>query len=170
LLPISSAAAQQPVTPPSQATATPGQQTKAAVAEDLATIIQSGSTNTRGYNVGIHNDGSATSVLIGTTNGIVEKREFPAGTVDTKTLLRLLAEIGDVSKIPTGHCLKSASFGTTTRIEFAGKKSGDLQCIAHQAPDGNQALLQASQELSKFVQATLSQLKIGNRRLSTPLQ
>jgi hypothetical protein len=150
--------------------AAPAQQTKPVVAGDLATIIQSGSTNTRGYSVVIHNDGSATSVFIGTTNAIVDKREFPAGTVDTKTLQQLLAQIGDVSKIPTGHCPKSASFGTTTKIEYEGKTSGDLQCIAQAAPDGNQALLQASKELSQFVQATLSQLKIGSRRVSTPLQ
>ncbi len=141
------------------------QQTQPAVAGDLATIIQSGSTNTRGYSVVIHNDGSATSVFIGTTDAMVDEREFPAGTVDTKTLRQLLAQIGDVSKIPAGHCPKSASFGTTTKIEYEGKTSGDLQCIAQPAPDGNQALLQASKELSRFVQTTLSQLKISNRRV-----
>jgi hypothetical protein len=145
--------------------AAPAQPTTPVVAGDLATIIQSGSTNSRGYSVVIHNDGSATSVFLGTTNAMVEKREFPAGTVDTKTLGQLLAQIGDVSKIPAGHCPKSASFGTTTKIEFAGKQSGDLQCIAQPAPDGNQALLQASKELSHFVQTTLSQLKIGSRRV-----
>lgn len=155
---ISSAAAQQPI-------ATPAQQPTPVVAGDLATILQSGSTNTRGYSVVLHNDGSATSVFFGTTDAMVEKREFPAGTVDTKTLRQLLAQIGDVSKIPAGHCPKSASFGTTTKIEYEGKTSGDLQCIAQAAPDGNQALLQASKELSHFVQTTLGQLKIGNRRV-----
>ncbi|MGO9863964.1 MAG: hypothetical protein ACLPLR_10175 [Terriglobales bacterium] len=145
--------------------AAPAQQTTPAVAGDLATIIQSGSTNSRGYSVVLHNDGSATSVFIGTTDAMVEKREFPAGTVDTKTLGQLLAQIGDVSKIPAGHCPKSVSFGTTTKIEYEGKTSGDLQCIAQAAPDGNQALLQASKQLSHFVQTTLSQLKIANRRV-----
>lgn len=145
-------------------TAAPAQQTAPVVASELATIIQSGSTNSRGYSVVIRNDGSATSVLIGTTDAMVGKREFPAGTVDTKTLRQLLAQIGDVSKIPAGHCPKSASFGTTTKIEYEGKTSGDLQCIGQPAPDGNQALLQASNELGRFVQTTLSQLKISNRR------
>src|SRR5208337_2774827 len=71
--------------------AAPAQQTKPVVAGDLATILQSGSTNSRGYSVVIHNDGSATSVFIGTTDAMAEKREFPAGTVDTKTLRQLLA-------------------------------------------------------------------------------
>jgi hypothetical protein len=145
--------------------ATTGQETIPGVEGDLATIIQSRSTNTRGYNVVIHNEGSATSVFIGSTDAIVDKREFPAGTVDTITLQRLLTQIGDVGKIPTGHCPKSVSFGTTTKIEYAGKTSGDLQCISQQAPDGNQALLQASEDLSKFVRTTLSQLKIDNRRI-----
>ena len=43
----------------SQATATADQETKPGVGGDLATIIQSGSTNTVGYNLVIHSDGSA---------------------------------------------------------------------------------------------------------------
>src|SRR5271169_6814116 len=50
-----------PAAPQGQATATAGQKTKLGIVEDLATIIQSGSTNTAGYKVLIHNDGSATA-------------------------------------------------------------------------------------------------------------
>jgi hypothetical protein len=166
----SSAAAQQPITPASQATATAGQETKQGVEGNLAIIIQSRSTNTRAYEVVINNDGSATAEIGGASFGSriepTRSQQFPPGTIDTKTLRRLLTQIGDVSRIPTGGCVKSVSFGTRTQIEYAGKTSGDLQCIRQQASGGDQALLQASQDLGRFVQTTLSQLKINNRRVS----
>jgi hypothetical protein len=115
----------------------------------LATI--SGSSNACTYNVVIQNDGSATATVCFKTHALVERREFPAGTIDTKSLLSLLTPIGDVSKIPT----------ETTEIWYAGKTSGNLQGIQRQASVGDQALLQASEDLTKFLQTTLNQLKIG---------
>jgi hypothetical protein len=159
---------QSPAAPP---TVTPKGQAPSIAehgAEDeLATILQSGSTNIRGYKVVIRHDGSATAEISG--RGIVQKSEpmqsqqFPAGTIDTKTLRRLLQEIGDVSKIPTGNCAKSVSFGTRTQIAYEGKTSGDLQCIRQQAADVDQAALQGSKDLSKFVQTTLGQLRLNQR-------
>ncbi len=137
----------------------------------LATIIQSRSTNTRAYKVVIHNDGSATAEISGASSYLriepPRSQQFPPGTIDTKTLRRLLTEIGDVSRIPTGSCPKSVSFGTRTQIEYAGKTSGDLQCIRQQASDSDQALLQASENLGRFVRTTLGQLKINDRRVSS---
>lgn len=137
--------------------------------DELATILQSGSTNTRGCKVVIRGDGSATAQISG--RGLVQKSEptqsqqFPAGTIDTKTLRRLLREVGDVSKIPTGNCAKSVSFGTRTQIAYEGKTSGDLQCI-RQATDVDQAALQGSKDLSKFVQTMLGQLRINQPRVA----
>jgi hypothetical protein len=165
--------AQQAITPESQASASAEQETKQGVEGNLATIIQSGSTNTRGYKVVIHHDGSATAEISGGSftfpRGTADTKtlQFPPGTIDTKTLQRLLTEIGDVSRIQTGGCPKSASFGTRTHIAYASKTSGDLQCIRKQAWGSDQALLQASEALSRFVKTTLSQLKINNRRLSS---
>jgi hypothetical protein len=143
---------------------------KQGVEGNLATIVKSRSTNTRGYELVIHNDGSVTAEISGATVALrsdpPRSQQFPPGTIDTKTLGRLLAEIGDVSKIPTGGCAKSVSFGTRTQITYAGKTSGDLQCIRHTASDGDQAPLQASEDLSKFVQTALGQLKINDRRIS----
>lgn len=171
LLQSSPTAAQQAITPASQATATAGQETKQGVERNLATIIQSRSTNTRGYKVVIHNDGSATAEIGGASFASriepPRSQQFPPGTIDTRTLRRLLAQIGDVSKIPTGGCAKSVSFGTRTQIAYAGRTSGDLQCIRQPASGGDQALLQASEDLGRFVQATFSQLKINDRRSSS---
>jgi len=113
---------------------TAAQEAKPDTEGKLTTIIQSGSTNTRGYTVVIHNDGSATAVTIGAMHAMVARQEFPPGTIDTKTLRGLLTEIGDVSRVPTGNCVKSDSFGTRTQISYTGKTSGDLQCIRQQSP------------------------------------
>ena len=123
----------------------------------LAKILQSRSTNSRAYNVVIHNDGSAIAQIGG------ERLPFPHGTIDTATLRRLLGTIGDVSKIRTETRMKSASFGTRTQIEYAAKTSGDLQSVPQQTCDTDSIQMRASQELSNFVQAILSQLKIGAR-------
>jgi hypothetical protein len=165
-------AAQQTITPENnQATATAEQETKQGVEGILATITQSRSTNTRGYRVVIHNDGSATAEIGGAGFGPgtepSRSQQFPPGTIDIKTLRRLLTEIGDVSRIPTGGCAKSASFGTRTQITYASKTSGDLQCIRQQASDGDHAPLQVSEDLGRFVQTTLGQLRINNRRIGS---
>jgi hypothetical protein len=134
---------------------------------DLATIIQSGSTNTIGYKLVIHRDGSAAGMdnSSGSPRAQVVRREYPAGTIATDKLQRLLAAIGDVSKIPIGACMKSASFGTTTEISYAGKVSGNLQCVPHQASGGDEALLQSSEDLAALVRAIQHQLKLDIRRV-----
>jgi hypothetical protein len=156
--------AQPATTPESQATATAGQ----GVEQNLATIVQSRSTNSRGYKLVIRNNGSATVDISGASFAFrmepPRSQEFPPGTIDTKTLRRLLVEVGDVSRIPIGSCAKSASFGTRTQITYAGQTSGDLQCIRPQAADSGQALMQASEDLGRFVRTTLGQLKINDRR------
>jgi hypothetical protein len=152
-----------------QVTATAQQETGAKGI--LATITQSRSTNTLGYSVLIYNDGSATAEIAAASSALrtepSRSQEFPPGAIDTKTLRRLLADIGDVSKIPTGGCAKSVSFGTRTQITYVSKTSGDLQCIRPQASDGDQAPQQASEDLGKFVKTTLGQLKINDRRIGS---
>jgi len=170
LLPSNPAAAQQAITPENhQATATAEQET--GVKGILATITQSRSTNTLGYRIVIYNDGSATAEIGGASSALrtepSRSQQFPPGAIDTKTLRRLLTEIGDVSKIPTGGCAKSVSFGTRTQITYASKTSGDLQCIRQQAANGDQAPQQASEDLGRFVQTTLGQLKINDRRIGS---
>ena len=172
LLPNSTATAQQANIPENrQATATAEQEKKKSVEGILATITQSRSTNTRGYRLVIRDDGSATAEIGGASLAVPTEpspsRQFPTGSIDTKTLRRLLTEIGDVSRIPTGGCAKSVSFGTRTQITYAGKTSGDLQCIRQQASNVDQAPLQASEALGKFVQTTLGQLKINDRGIGS---
>jgi len=162
----------QPSASASQTASAP-QRKKPRSARYFATIIQSGSTNSRPYKVFIHSDGSATVQLEGSSSALhpeaVPPREqhIAAGTIDAKTLRQLLKEVADVSKIPIGFCAKSVSFGTRTQISYAGKMSGDLQCIkVDTSSDADTAKLQASQALGKFVQDTLSNLKVSASRLA----
>jgi len=160
-----------PVAPESQVPAMSGHEVKSEAKDDLATILQSGSTNTRAYKVVIHHDGSATAEISGATSlrqsEPARSQQFPPGTINTRTLRHLLKEVGDVSKIPTGACPKSVSFGTRTQITYAGKTSGDLQCVRPPESGDDRASVEASKELSKFVQTTLSQLKVNDRRVSS---
>ncbi len=147
LLPSNSAGAQQAIrSEDHQATETTKREMKQGVENILAIITQSGSTNSRGYKVVIHDDGGATVEIGGTSFAFrtepSRSQQFPPGAIDTKTLRRLLTEIGDVSRIPTGSCAKSVSFGTRTQITYASKTSGDLQCIRQQASARDQAPLQ----------------------------
>jgi len=156
---------QQTPAPEGQATA-PSSNKKPKAGRILATIIQSGSTNTRPYKVTIRRDGSATVELGGSNPPAL--REVPAGTVDAKTLRQLLREVRDVTTIPAGRCAKSVSLGKSTQITYAGKTSGDLQCIrADTSAEADHSKLQAGQELSKFVQTTLQELKVNASRIGS---
>ncbi len=103
--------------------------------ETLATIRNSGSTNTPGWTLTINKDGSgaiAYDQTRRTSFGHYENKTFAVGTFDSKQLEALLAQIGDVSTIPNRGCIKSVSFGSTTTITYQGKTSGDLSCLTQQ--------------------------------------
>jgi hypothetical protein len=132
----------------------------------LATIVQSPSTNTRGYKVEIYSDGSA-KVEAGPSRLALrsepaQPENLPAATIDAKALRRLLRKIGDVSKIPIGPCAKSTSFGTRTQITYARKTSEDLQCIRQQAAEDDSSLAQSSRELAKLVDSILRRVRMDH--------
>jgi len=126
-------------------------ETKEDVEGVLATIIESGSTNTIGYIVAINDHGSATAQIDCRFDLPPRSQQFPPGTFDTTCLHSLLRRIGGVSEIPI----------ETIEISDAGKTSGNLRSIEQQPSRYDQARLQAAKDLAKLLQATLSQLKIG---------
>jgi hypothetical protein len=134
----------------------------------LAVISKSRSTNSPAYKVLVRNDGSATAEIDGAKvaggSEPAQLRTFTAGSIDSQTLRRLLTEVSDVSAIPTSHCAKSVSFGTTTQITYEGKTSGDLQCVRGPSPGEDQARFQAAQDLARFVEKVLNQLKVNPRK------
>ena len=93
------AAAQQAIgSEDHQATATTTREMNQGVESILAFITQSGSTNSRGYKVVIHNDGSATVAIGGTGFALrtepSRSQQFPPRTIDTNTLRRLPTQVG----------------------------------------------------------------------------
>jgi hypothetical protein len=138
-------------------------------AENILTVIsKSRSTNSPAYRVVVRNDGSATAEIgganVAASSEPAQLRTFTAGSIDSQTLRRLLTELGDVSAIPTGHCPKSVSFGTTTQVTYEGKTSGDLECVRRPATGDDQARFQAAQDLARFVEKVLNQLKVNPRK------
>jgi hypothetical protein len=119
--------------------------------DSLATIEVSQSTNTSPYSITMFTDGSATRVasydtrVSGHAKPEVNTKNYGPGSVDAKTLESLLQDIGDVSRLTTGHpCPKPVSFATTMQITYSGKTSGDISCPAADWP-------QAGFELKKFI-------------------
>jgi hypothetical protein len=103
----------------------------------LATIRNSGSTNTPGWTLTINKDGSGTITYDHTRRGRFghyEDKTFAAGTFASSQLEAILTQIGNVSSIPDHGCPKSASFGSTTTITYQGKTSGDLTCLSQKDP------------------------------------
>lgn len=105
----------------------------AASARDGATILDSGSTNTPGYRIDVWSDGSATIVV---QNRGVSRGAPKSFAVTNSVASRFFANLkavrsGNVAGEP---CMKSASFGTTTRVTWHGWTSPDLDCPSDRAP------------------------------------
>lgn len=94
----------------------------AAGVPDGATITNSGSTNSAGYVIKIWSDGRG-SITIGSGNAT-------SFTVTHDVAQRFFADAKAARANPgaPGHCMKSASFGTTTSVKWHGWTSVDLQC------------------------------------------
>lgn len=89
---------------------------------DAAVIENSGSTNIAGYRIAVHPGGAAAY----TTGGAVEH-----GTVSRATAHWLFAKLeaaGPLADLKAGHCMKSASFGSSTTLEWHGVRTPDLTC------------------------------------------
>ena len=95
----------------------------AATSDDGAVITNSGSTNTRGYAIKVWSNGNAQITM----KGSAATREF---RIDDDLATRLFTDVKAARSNPgtAGHCMKSASFGTTTGITWHDYSSYDLQC------------------------------------------
>jgi hypothetical protein len=89
---------------------------------DVARIERSPSTNTVGWSIAVGRDGKAT---------VVSGGGFRAVTLQQPLATKLYADLeraAFLAELPSGHCMKSASFGTTTIIAYRGQRTPDLQC------------------------------------------
>ena len=106
----------------------------AVPARDGATIVNSGSTNFAGYKIEVWSDGTA-SVVSSNRTGAILSTPKPF-TLDPATTQRFFADLATARSegAKTVPCMKSASFGSTTRVAWHDWTSPDLTC-----PPGNAA-------------------------------
>jgi hypothetical protein len=88
-----------------------------------ALILNSGSTNRAGYRLRVFADGT-TALQQG---DVPLKKRIPQ-TLATHFFADLKAA-GPLDKLQLPHCMKSASFGSTTQIGYRGVMSGDVSCF-----------------------------------------
>ncbi len=98
------------------------QPSPAAVPPNAAVIVNSGSTNISGYRIVVAPDGRATVV---TPSG---SRVQQLATSTAAAFFKHLAAAMPLSKLSGEPCMKSASFGSTTTIQYKGERSPDLSC------------------------------------------
>jgi hypothetical protein len=105
----------------------------AVAATDGATIVDSGSTNSLGYRIQVYANGTAT-LTVQNRGGVAQAAAKPF-TVSNAATSRFFADLkaardGNATGVP---CMKSASFGTTTRVTWHSWTSPDLDCPAGNA-------------------------------------
>ncbi len=100
----------------------------AATPGNVAVIVNSGSTNSYGFTIQVWPDGKASLTL--QNKGGAAASAAKAFTVPAATAARFFADLAAARKgnLTTAPCMKSASFGTSTRITWQGWASPDLSC------------------------------------------
>ncbi|MDF5738556.1 MULTISPECIES: hypothetical protein [unclassified Nostoc] len=100
----------------------------ALVPNNVAIIVNSGSTNTIGYRIYVSPSGEVNYVDgKGSNQGKLSEKL-------TKNFFRDLKVAEPLSNLPGKQsCVKSVSFGTITTIRFAGEDSQDISCPGNNA-------------------------------------
>ncbi|MEH2064977.1 MAG: hypothetical protein V7K50_22410 [Nostoc sp.] len=94
----------------------------ALVPNNVAIILNSGSTNTIGYRIYVSPSGEVSYVDgKGSNQGKLSEKL-------TKKFFRDLKVAEPLSNLPKQSCGKSVSFGTTTTIRLASEESQDISC------------------------------------------
>jgi hypothetical protein len=93
-----------------------------AAQHDGATIHNSGSTNTAGFTVTLWSDGTGNVVMQGGNPRVI--------AIAPDLTARFFTDVraAHTESAPATHCMKSASFGTTTTVVWHTWQSPDLQC------------------------------------------
>jgi hypothetical protein len=96
-----------------------------------AEIINSGSTNAAGYQIVVDESGHAKYIPGKGRHGIASPDSEMEMEIPAEMVGKFFADIdraGPLSKLPVGHCMKSASFGTMTFVKVGDDQSPDLSC------------------------------------------
>lgn len=94
------------------------------VPRGAAVILDTGSTNTAGYRIIVQRDGTAEYIMGG------ERRTVHISAGKTTAIFNDLVAAMPLSHLSSGHCMKSASFGSSTFAWWRGQRSPDLQCAS----------------------------------------
>jgi len=124
------------------------------VPKDAAEIVNGGSTNTAGFQIVVEPNGRLTSMVGGVRQSVTIAKPLVA------KLFRDLAATTPLGSLGARGCMKSASFGSVTRVFWRGAQSGDLSC----GGDARSATLEAD------TNAIETAAKIDTRRLPTRLR
>jgi len=125
-----------------------------------ANIINTGSTNTKGYELRVSSNGSLIRVYttddgpagINVAAGFVVVKQPPIAAKDTRKFFRDLNAAMPLTSLPVRHGMRSASFGTETYVTYKGQTSPDLTF----ASDPRTAALKAD------IDAITKTLHLGN--------
>jgi hypothetical protein len=90
---------------------------------DAAVIVNSGSTNIAGYKIVVRPGGAATVVIDGAPD-----RDQQLSAATSGAFFKDLAAATPLSGLAAQPCMKSASFGSRTTIEYKGERSPDISC------------------------------------------
>lgn len=105
-----------------------------AAAAQSAAIVDSGSTNTSGYRIDVTSEGAGRLTMHPRPGMLVssQPKDFRLTASMATRFFGDLKAVRDanVAGVP---CMKSASFGTTTHVEWNGWKSPDLDCPSKNA-------------------------------------
>ncbi len=122
-----------------------------SVQYNLATIVNSGSTNTAGFRIAIRRSGAAeyTSIPRGANSQNTEP-EKSGREIPKDLAMRLFSDLEaakPLGGLPAPHCMKSKSFGSRLTIEFGGESTPDLSC----GDGGNEHLRAIIKDVNEMV-------------------
>jgi hypothetical protein len=86
-----------------------------------AVIVNSGSTNTRAYRIVVQPSGQAEY-----SGAKTQTSQLPADLA--KRFYADLEAARPLGSLAKPHCMKSASFGTVTKVQYQGEETPDLSC------------------------------------------
>ena len=92
-----------------------------------ALIVNSGSTNRAGYRLRVY-AGGWTALQQG---DMPVRKRVPSALI--KRFFADLHAAGPLDQLPAANCMKSASFGSSTRVAYRGTLSPDLTCPSRSA-------------------------------------
>ena len=93
-----------------------------------ALIVNSGSTNTTGYTIYVQSTGHVRYVVTGRASTSVDRHLLSGHVAKAQAgkLFHDLAAAMPFAKLPSGHGVKSVSFGTSLFITYRGTRTPDL--------------------------------------------